>query len=169
MKSINKNIFLTGMMGSGKSAVAKELAAILDYDLIDLDQKLVEKYGKSIDSIFLEDGEPIFRGYESDTARHLKFTKPTVIATGGGFPVREENRKWMKKNGKIVWLKCDPAVILERIKNEDRPLLPKPIEVEHIAKILNGRIHIYNKADMIINSDRFTPKEAAQKIKSMLK
>ena len=169
MKTGKKHIFLIGMMGSGKSAVAKELATILDYDLLDLDQKIVEKYGKSIDRIFLEDGEPKFRGYESDTARQLKFTKPTVIATGGGFPIREENRKWMKKNGKIVWLKCGAAVILERIKDEDRPLLPKPIEVDHIMKILNGRNHIYNKADMIINTDRFTPKDAAKKIKSMIK
>ncbi len=165
----NMNIFLIGMMGSGKSAVAKELAEVLNYDLLDLDRKIVEKYGKSIENIFLEDGEVVFRRYESDTAKQLKFTKPTVIATGGGFPVREENRKWMKKNGKIVWLKCVPEVILERIKDEDRPLLPKPIEVDHIVKILNGRIHIYNKADMIINTDRFTPKQAAQKIKSMIR
>ena len=163
------NVFLIGMMGSGKSAVAKELASILDYDLIDLDQKIEEKYGKSIERIFLEDGETAFRGYESITARELKFSVPTVIATGGGFPVREEIRRWMRKMGKTVWLKCDPAVILERIKNEDRPLLQKPIRVEHIENILNGRTHIYNKADMIINTDRYTPKEAALKIKSMIK
>ena len=163
------NIFLIGMMGSGKSAVAKELASILDYDMIDLDQKIVEKYGKSIEQIFLEDGETVFRGYESETARQLKISRSAVIATGGGFPVREENRKWMKKMGITIWLKCEPGVILERIKHENRPLLPKPIKVEDIKNILTGRTHIYNKANMIVNTDRYTPKEAALKIKSMLK
>lgn len=163
------NIFLIGMMGSGKTAVGKELASILKYDLIDLDQEIVEKYGKSIERIFLEDGETVFRGYEAETARKLMISDKTVISTGGGFPVREENRRWMKKLGKTVWLKCEPSVILDRIKHEDRPLLPKPIKVEHIQKILNGRSHIYNKADMIINTDRLTPQEAALKIKSMIK
>lgn len=163
------NIFLTGMMGSGKSAVAKELASILNYDLIDLDQKIVEKYGKSIEQIFLEEGEIVFRGYEAETARKLKISDPAVIATGGGFPIRTENRRWMKKTGKVVWLKCNAGLIFERIKNEDRPLLPKPIRVEYIENILNGRTHIYRLADMIINTDRLTPIEAAKKIKSMLK
>jgi len=162
-------IFLIGMMGSGKSAVSKELASILNCDLIDLDRKIVEKYGKSIERIFLDEGETAFRGYESLTARELQFDRPAVVATGGGFPIREENRKWMKKTGKTVWLKCEPSVILDRIKNEDRPLLPKPIKIEHIANILSGRVHIYNKADLIVNTDRLTPKEAALKIKSMIK
>ena len=169
MKELKKHIFLIGMMGSGKSAVAKELSSILNYDLIDLDQKIVEKYGKSIERIFLEEGEIVFRGYESQTARELKISNPTVIATGGGFPVRAENRKWMKKNGKVIWLKCNSVVIFERIKNEDRPLLPKPIRVEHIENILKGRTPIYTLADMIINTDRLTAKEAAEKIKSMIK
>ncbi len=169
MKEYKKHIFLIGMMGSGKSAVANELASILNYDLIDLDQRIVEKYGKSIERIFLEEGEIVFRGYEAETARALKISDPAVIATGGGFPVRTENRRWMKKTGKVVWLKCNPGLILERIKNEDRPLLPKPISVEHIENILNGRTHIYTQADMIINTDRLTPKEAAKKIKSMIK
>jgi len=163
------NIFLIGMMGSGKSAVAKELASILNYDLIDLDQKIVEKYGKSIERIFLEEGEIVFRGYEAETARQLIISDPAVIATGGGFPVRTENRRWMKRTGKVVWLKCNPGQIFERIKNEDRPLLPKPITVEDIENILKGRAHIYRQADMIVNTDRLTPKEAAKKIKSMIK
>jgi shikimate kinase len=169
MTKDKKHIFLIGMMGSGKSTVGKELAAILNYDLIDLDQKIVEKYGKSIEQIFLDDGEIVFREYEATTARELKISNSAVIATGGGFPVRAENRKWMKKTGKVVWLKCNAGLILERIKNEDRPLLPKPIKVEHIENILNGRTPIYRLADIIINTDRLSPKEAAQKIKSMIK
>ena len=102
MKEYKKHIFLIGMMGTGKWAVAKELASILNYDLIDLDQRIVEKYGKSIERIFLEEGEIVFRGYEAKTARELKISDPTVIATGGGFPVRTENRRWMKKMGKMM-------------------------------------------------------------------
>ncbi|MEA2077584.1 MAG: shikimate kinase [Candidatus Marinimicrobia bacterium] len=158
------HIFLTGMMGSGKSSVGKILAKDLGYSFIDLDEEIVKKSEKSIEEIFTETGEDVFREIESRTAFELKLMKPSVIATGGGFPLQEANRQWMKESGKVVWLKSSPASILDRIKDENRPLLPTPIELGHIEKVLDRRISVYVQADLIIVTDGLTPEGITKKI-----
>lgn len=162
-----QHIFLIGMMGSGKSAVGIELADLLHYNFIDLDQKIIENAGKSIERIFSEDGESAFRREESRTAFDLDMSIPSVIATGGGFPLKKENRDWMELNGVIVWLKSSPEVILERIKDENRPLLPKPISIEHIKNILDARIGIYDQAGLTIDTDEMTPAGIAREIEKV--
>jgi shikimate kinase len=153
------------MMGSGKSAVGKAFADRYGFALIDLDEEIVKKYSKSIEKIFKLDGESRFREYETDTALSLDLPNNAVIATGGGFPLREINRQWMKTQGKVIWLKSSPGVILDRIKDEDRPLLPKPISEDHINAILNKRIPVYVLADQVIETDDMTPNDIAEAIR----
>lgn len=160
-------LFLTGMMGSGKSAVGQALADRYGYTLIDLDEEIVKKYSKSIENIFKLDGENHFREYETETARSLDLPDDAVIATGGGFPLREANRHWMKTQGKVIWLKCSPRVILERIKDEERPLLPRPISVQHINAILEKRTPVYKQADHVIDTDDMTPNDIAETIRKI--
>ena len=152
------------MMGSGKSAVAKILAERLKYALIDIDHEIELKSGKSIEAIFKEDGQAAFRELETLVAMDLEFESPTVIATGGGFPLKAENRNWMKEHGYVIWLRTSSAHILERIKDENRPLLPKPITHDHIENILKDRIPIYQQADIIIDTDDEKPEALALKI-----
>lgn len=161
-------LFLTGMMGSGKSAVGRSLAALYGYDLIDLDSEIVKKTSKSIETIFELDGEAAFRDFETETALGLELADKVVVATGGGFPLRESNRRWMKDHGKVIWLESSPIAILNRIKDEDRPLLPKPITVEHIRAILDKRIPVYEQADLVIDTDDLTPDEIAREIEKAL-
>ncbi len=161
-------IFLTGMMGSGKTLVGKMLANDLGYLFIDLDEEIAKSSKKSIEQIFTEDGEKVFREFESKTASELKLSVPTVIATGGGFPLRGSNREWMKGSGRVVWLKSSPTTILHRIKDENRPLLPKPIEIEHIEKILDRRVPIYKQADLVVETDGLAPEEIVKKIKNSI-
>lgn len=164
MTKSKQHLFLIGMMGSGKSTVGKLLARELAYDYIDLDDAIVQKAGKSIEDIFREDGQDAFRMWEKITAEELELNKATVIATGGGFPLREDNRKWMASLGTSIWLQASAAHILDRIKDEDRPLLPKPIRVEHIEKILDERTVIYAKADMAVDTQNKSPEEIVSEI-----
>jgi shikimate kinase len=152
------------MMGSGKSAVAKILAERLEYALIDIDHEIEKRTGKSIEAIFNEEGQTRFRELETLIARDLKLKSPTIIATGGGFPLKAENRNWMKELGYVIWLRTSSVYILERIKDEDRPLLPKPITREHIENILKDRIPIYQQADIVIDTDDETLEALALKI-----
>lgn len=160
-----RHIFLTGMMGSGKSVVGKKLAELLDYDLIDLDKEIENIAGISIENIFLIQGQAEFRELETQVAYGLDLNNSMVVSTGGGFPLKEENREWMKNNGIIVWLKCSAPVIFNRIKDENRPLLPKPIKIDHIESILESRVSIYEQADLVIDTDNKLPDVIALKIK----
>jgi shikimate kinase len=164
MKKNKANIFLIGMMGSGKSSTGSILAQMLDRRFIDLDKEIEENGGKSITDIFREDGEERFRNMETNTARQLDLSEPAVIATGGGFPLREENLQWMKENGNIIWLKAGSRQILERIRNENRPLLPKPVTEEMIETILMKRIYVYEQADCHIDTENRSPQQIAEEI-----
>lgn len=164
MSDVKLHIFLTGMMGTGKSTVGKILAEKLGCKFIDFDEEIIKKAGKSIETIFMDEGEASFRRWEKKTARELDLGESFIIATGGGFPLKEVNRDWMANNGKTIWLSASPEHILDRIKDEDRPLLPKPIKIEHIETILNKRLDIYQKADFYVDTEDKTPDHIADEI-----
>lgn len=152
MPELKGHIFLTGMMGSGKSSCGYELAQRLNRAFIDLDKEIEIRCGKSIPDIFREEGESAFRGYESEYAEKLNLSEPAVIATGGGFPLRESNRLWMRKNGITIWLRAEPQTLMQRVAGASRPLLPDPDNTEVIAAILEKRIPYYQKADIHIDT-----------------
>ncbi|MCK4813087.1 MAG: shikimate kinase [Candidatus Marinimicrobia bacterium] len=168
MKNTKPHIFLIGMMGSGKSCVGHDVAKIMNYSFIDLDHEIERQTGKSIPDIFQQDGEAVFRDQETHVALALDLSQPCIIATGGGFPLRNKNMQWMQRNGTIIWLQAGSATILSRIQNEDRPLMPKPISREHIDIILTERIAVYEKADIHIDTEIHAPRDIAAKIKKIL-
>ena len=157
------NIYLIGMMGTGKSTVGELLTKKLDYPFVDLD-KNIEKYaGKSITKIFENDGEENFRILESE---QLRFYSKSVIACGGGIIMREENRTFMKENGKIVLLTASIPELSKRIIEPDsRPLLAGKNKEELLKNIwLERRLHYFNTADYTIETDHKTHEEIAGEI-----
>ncbi len=162
------HIFLIGMMGAGKSSVGRRLAGILHRDFIDLDTLIEAESGKSIPEIFQEEGEAEFRRRETETARKLDLRRPAVIAAGGGFPLREENMRWMKANGRVIWLRAGSGSIRERLRHEERPLLPLPVKKEAIEKILSRRIPVYREAEMSFDTENQKPEVTAKKIAEAL-
>lgn len=152
MPERKEHIFLTGMMGSGKSSCGHELARRFNYVFIDLDKEIEKERKKSIPDIFREEGESAFRDYESECAKQLRLSDPAVIATGGGFPLRESNRIWMREKGITIWLKADVQTLTQRVKGTSRPLLPYPEDSRTIAAILEKRIPFYRKADIHIDT-----------------
>ncbi len=159
-------IFLTGMMGTGKTAVGKILAQELKFTFVDLDCYLEKKTGKPISEIFHTEGEEAFRQME----RNIKYdaipnSSNLVIATGGGFPVDPENQEWMQSRGLIFWLQAEPETILGRLKNtQQRPLLPQPVQVSHIREILSKRTFVYKKANYYIQTDGKSVREIVREI-----
>ena len=157
------NIYLIGMMGTGKSTVGELLTKKLDYPFVDLD-KNIEKYaGKSITKIFDNDGEENFRILESE---QLRFYSNSVIACGGGIIKREENCTFMKENGKIVLLTASIPELSKRIIEPDsRPLLAGKNKEELLNNIwLERRPHYFNTADYTIETDHKTHEEIAGEI-----
>lgn len=113
-------------MGCGKTRVARELARELNVVMVDLDDQITKRVGRSPAQLIGEAGEPTFRAIESDTLRHvLQIGEAKVIALGGGAWIQEANRRLLDQYGCIsVWLDAPFEVCWTRISSsqEDRPL-----------------------------------------------
>src|SRR4051812_15747064 len=112
---------LIGYRGSGKSAVAQQVALRLGWDWGDADVEIELQAGKSIAAIFADDGEQTFRNLETEVLGNLLRRKRTVLALGGGVVLREGNRRMLRMagdsgRGKIVWLKASPEALWQRIQ-----------------------------------------------------
>lgn len=141
------NIYLIGMMGSGKTVTGKALAALLDYTFVDLDAEIQAREGRSIPEIFAGSGEPYFRDAESSVLEDFSKRSGQVIATGGGIVLREDNVRRMKATGKVALLKASAESLWQRVRySKDRPLLNKPDPFGALRQILNDREALYEKA-----------------------
>src|SRR6187402_855134 len=99
------NIFLIGMMGSGKSTVGRALAQRLDRPFVDTDKVLVERTGVPVATIFEIEGEDGFRRRESGVLAELAQGNGHVVATGGGAVLAAENRDLIRSGGTVVYLR----------------------------------------------------------------
>src|SRR4051812_42766797 len=99
-----RNIFLIGPMGSGKTAVGKYLARLLDAPFLDSDAEIERRTGVDIPYIFEKEGEAGFRERERETLEVLTASEPMVLATGGGAVLRAENRAYLSERGFVVYL-----------------------------------------------------------------
>jgi shikimate dehydrogenase len=112
------NIILIGMPGSGKTTTGKILADICTRQFYDTDELVASRAGKSIESIFNEDGEEAFRNLETQILERVTKLSGAVIATGGGVVTRGENRRLLRQNGTLVFLNRP----LRELETEGRPL-----------------------------------------------
>ncbi|MGJ8655169.1 MAG: shikimate kinase [Akkermansiaceae bacterium] len=155
--SSGQNIVLVGFMGCGKSTIGREIGLQLNYSLVDTDCLIVESVGMAISKIFADHGEEHFRDLETDLLGQIHATECThqIISTGGGLPVREQNREWLKKLGYVVWLRASVDTILDRTgKSNHRPLLNTENPRDKIERMLAVRDPIYAEvADLTINTD----------------
>lgn len=169
MTDAEKSIFLTGIMGSGKSTIGQLLAQKTGRTFIDTDSVIECWAGKSISSIFKEEGEAHFRTLEHDMVKSLCSTRSAVIALGGGALEHHESRKLIREKGNLVWLNIQPDIAAARLENAgDRPLLGQADSVQDIAEelkaILESRAANYDTADFTIEADFKTPEALADDI-----
>lgn len=153
----NKNIFLIGFMGSGKSTIARLLAKETGKELIEMDETIEKEAGCSINRIFEAHGEVHFRNLESELVARISNKGGAVVSCGGGAVLREENVVNMRKNGTIVYLSATPETIYKRVRNSThRPLLNGNMNVEYITQLMEKRLPIYEAAadEVVVVDDR---------------
>lgn len=150
------NIVLVGFMGSGKTTFGKACAKALSMDFLDADEYIVQRAGKTIPQIFAEDGEEAFRRLETQILQEFSVNlHNTVLATGGGMPLRKENAQLLREIGKVGYLTATPKEIYDRVKGDtNRPLLQCDNPYEKICDMMKTRKPIYEAmADRVIDTN----------------
>ena len=165
-----KNIVLTGFMGTGKTAVGRELSRLLNMKLVDVDTEIEKSRQMTINEIFKQFGELRFREIETEMIRKLSERKDVIISTGGGAVLRQENVDVLREQGIIVCLMATPETILKRTSHSShRPLLQVEDPFGKIKELLDFRRPFYEKADIMIDTDGKTPREIAEEIIDKMK
>jgi shikimate kinase len=148
-----RSIVLIGLMGAGKTAVGRRLAAWLDLPFTDADSEIEEAAGQTITEIFAEHGENYFRDGERKVIARLLEGSPQVLATGGGAYMNPKTRAAIKARGISIWLKADLRVLLKRVARRDhRPLLAVGDPEAVMKKLMAERDPIYAEADITVES-----------------
>ncbi|HEB81518.1 MAG TPA: shikimate kinase AroK [Gammaproteobacteria bacterium] len=149
------NIFLIGLMGTGKTTVGRQLARRLKMDFYDSDRVIEERTGADIPLIFEKEGEEGFRRREKAIIDELTGRQNIILATGGGAILDPENRAHLKNRGTVFYLKSDLGTLVERTsRDKNRPLLHADEPAETILqRLLDQRGPLYEEtADHIIEN-----------------
>jgi shikimate kinase len=159
------NLYLVGMMGTGKSAVGGPLADALGYRFIDADAVLEQAAGRTIPEIFASDGEAGFRALETAVLGQISGWHSLVVATGGGVVTRPENWGHMHQ-GVVVWLDAPAALLLQRLGADPtpRPLMQAPDPEARLGALLAERRPLYAQADLTIQQNGEPPEVVAAQI-----
>ena len=161
----NRNIYLIGMMGTGKTTIGRLVSSRMQMDFIDSDHEIERKTGMKINEIFNNYGEKRFRELEEEFIRNGHPVENCLVSCGGGLCVIDGMIEKLKTKGLVICLFANPNLIFERVKSEShRPLLQVNDPVFEIKKIMETRKDTYFKADLVIKTDNLTPDEVTQKI-----
>ena len=159
------NLALIGFMGTGKTSVGRLVADNLGFEFLDTDELIQSHTGRTIADIFAKDGEPAFRALDKQVIQEISTRAKTVIATGGGLPTNAENLAVLKSFALVVCLWASPEKIWERVRHQShRPLLHDANPQKKIRELLAVREPFYKQADVLINTDLRSVREAAQQI-----
>jgi shikimate kinase/3-dehydroquinate synthase len=164
-KMTPKSIVLVGLMGAGKTAIGKRLAAKLNLPFYDSDQEIERAAGMSVAEIFARHGEPHFRAGEKRVIERLLAGPPVVLATGGGAFMDEETRGAIAAAAVSVWLHSPVHVLVNRVRGRShRPLLNQGDPAEILARLLEVRGPVYALADIIFTESEDTAEVTTNKV-----
>ncbi len=159
------NLWLVGLMGSGKTTVGRVVAARADRPFRDIDLIVAERLGTSIPELWRRDGEATFRAIESAIIEEVAAENGVVISTGGGAVLLEANRRAMRRTGTVVWLQAPPRVLASRVGGSlDRPVLAGGGEAR-LSELLEERVGAYEAAaHHTVGTEGRTPGEVATEV-----
>jgi shikimate kinase len=167
--AVAEHLLLVGMMGAGKSTVARIVATRLDRPHVDTDGEVERIAGSSVREIFSTRGEAEFRALEARVlADVLAGAVPSVISVGGGAVLDETSRAALRHGGTVVWLRARPETLARRVgRNADRPLLARDDggPAAALARIDHERRALYEEvASVVLDVDHLSPGAAAERV-----
>lgn len=142
------NLYLIGMMGSGKSTTGKLLAERLGYQFFDTDQVIEQAAQQTIPEIFAQQGEAEFRQIETQVLAQLSAYTRLVVATGGGIITQQINWSYLQ-HGVVIWLDVPLETLQQRLAGDTRrPLLQVADWPAKLEQLLSERSRFYRQADV---------------------
>ncbi|MFK7823060.1 MAG: shikimate kinase [Oligoflexales bacterium] len=179
-----KNIILTGICGSGKTAIGKQLARRLGFGYLDLDDWIEKSEKKSIKNIFKDHGEDYFRKKETEALSSIKSAVSQVISLGGGTMQADQNLDLIEDLGVTVWLQVSPSAIAKRFASHPEELKKRPLLsdianvgnmkereellMDRLTSQLKERLEGFEHSSLCFNDSFATNDEAANRIKQLL-
>jgi shikimate kinase len=166
-----RNIFLIGPMGSGKTAVGRHLARLFRFTFHDSDADIEAKTGVDIAFIFEKEGEAGFRTRERESIERLTRLDGIVLATGGGAVIAPENRRALAERGAVVYLATSVDQQIERTRHaRHRPLLNDADPEEKLKELMLRRAQLYAEiADLTVSTDGRRVQAVAEEIHQELR
>lgn len=154
-KSAPAHLILIGLPGAGKSTHGRRAAKQMQRPFIDLDRRIAKIAGRSVASIFAQDGEKVFRALEQEATAALASEPASIVAPGGGWVMNPDNVALVKPDSTIVWLQVSPQVAVRRMRDRIRlrPLLRTGNPVSTLEELLRRRQARYALADFSINTE----------------
>ena len=150
---LKKTVVLVGMMGAGKTAVGKALAARLGVPFLDSDAEIEKAANMTIAEIFQRDGEAFFRNRETEVIDRLLDSHRGILSTGGGAFMAERNRALISQKGVSVWLNADMDILWSRVKCKNtRPLLRTSNPYQTLKDLYDARVPTYALADLSVQA-----------------
>ena len=161
-----QNIFLIGLMGSGKTTIGQLLAKRVGLTFFDSDHELESRTGVSVATIFEIEGEPAFRSREAAIIQELTQRQAIILSTGGGAILEADTRDVLRARGMVIYLHSTPETSYERVRrNRDRPLLMVTDPLARLRQLYEVRHPLYlETAHFVVESYRDRPNAVISEI-----
>lgn len=163
-------VYLIGYMGCGKSTVGRKLSRFAHMQFVDTDSMVEQREGAAVADIINYQGEEYFRTVERAVLDDTAALERTIISTGGGLPVWEDNMERMKRLGVTVYLRRSPKNIISRLSPYGRYKRPKirGMNDEQLLEFMTAhmaeREPIYSQADVVLDCDKMADNEVIDTI-----
>ena len=165
------NIYLIGLSGTGKTRSGQLVAEVLGWPFVEMDGVIEDRCGKTIPDIFKDNGEHYFRDLESQILEEVAERGGRVVSTGGGVPIRSQNRKTMNSTGLVIRLTASSKTIHKRLAISSkrrgrslRPLLGNDAPIESIENMMTERETAYATASITLDTEHKSHHQVAKKI-----
>jgi shikimate kinase len=146
-----RSVVFVGLMGAGKTAIGRKVAATLGLPFLDSDQEIEAASRMTVPELFERYGEPEFRALEQRVIARVLEQGPQVLSTGGGAFMNAQTRAIIAAQGISVWLKADLDVLMDRVsKKQNRPLLKAPDPRGVMERLMAERYPVYATADVTV-------------------
>ena len=153
-----RSVVLVGLMGAGKSKIGQRLAARLSLPFFDSDDEIEAAAGETIEEIFANRGERVFRDGERRVIARLLAGPVHVLATGGGAFMDPATRRVIGRRGVSLWLRADLEVLVSRVlRRSNRPLLKQGDARAILTELIERRYPLYAEADVVVDSGEGSP------------